>query len=794
MRFSYAWLVALSGTKRSVREIADALTQTAFEVEEVVPLDAGLEQVVVGRVRHVRPHPDADRLRVASVDVGEETERQIVCGAPNLAEGQMVAVALPGAVLPTPDGAGFAITKSVIRGVESNGMICAEDELGLGEDHEGIMVLPDDAPVGVPFAQYMGLDDTAMEIDILPNRAHDCLSHEGVAREIAALDGQTITIDTPSAVPCDTTVPVAVQTSGCDTYSATYIDGVDNTVASSRERVARLRTCGLRSINALVDISNEIMLRTGQPSHIFDADTVHGTLTVRNAQEGETITLLDGREITLSADDMVIADDTSVLALAGVMGGASSAVSENTTRIIVEVAHFDPVRIRATRVRHGISSDAAFRFERDPDACGVERVRTILEAEILATCGGTCRARGEHRTQSCVPRDLTVSPVEISRLLGISVSGEEIVSLLARVGIDARNDGKTVRCTVPTWRADVHTMADIAEEVGRLYGYDRIPPQALCSDVVAPPRNEARNIEHRTREIWVGGGYDEVRTYAFYSADDARSIGLDVTHHVTIQNPLSQSLTHLRRTLVHSLTRAVARNLTHSDDVRIFEIGRTFIPSKIETGLPMEYDVLAAAVALKATDGTPFFILKGMVEAYVTTMGISGVTFDDAMETEGYDSVDLHPSRRAIIRSSEGECIGIIGEMTRSCARQCGVKTARVAVMEFDLASVRTLSTASQPTFVPLPTFPAVWRDISMTVGARTHVADIERRIREAGGELLEDVALFDSYTDDNGTRSLAFRLTFRAPDRTLSGTDVDAMMEAIMEAVETEEGVHVKQ
>ncbi len=801
MKFSEQWLRELSGTARGAREIADELTLRAYEVEEIVPQGAGLEKVVVGEVLAVEPHPDADRLRVARVDVGAEAPLQIVCGAPNLATGQKVPVALVGAALrpliKTPTEKGFVIRKSKIRGVESCGMICAEDELGLGDDHEGIMVLPEDAPVGESFAAYMGLDDTAVEIDILPNRAHDSLSHEGVAREIAAIEGRAPAAMPSQAAPdvrADADVDTHVTTEACPRYTATLMEGVDNTVRTPQWMAARLRTCGLRSVSPLVDITNYVMLETGQPLHVFDADAIArggaaARITVRAAHSGEKMTLLDGTEIALDAEDIVIASDAAPIALAGVMGGADSGASAQTTRVIVEVAAFDAATIRRTRVRHRLTSDAAFRFERDLDPNLVAHARNRAVQLITEICGGRVAATADHEPAPVAPWTVTLAHADVERLLGTRIAAEEIVTLLGRIGITVAVDGETLTCTIPTVRRDVRTPADVIEEIGRLYGYEKIAPQPLPTTVAAAAANEQRAFEHRLRDLLVAGGFDEIKSYAFYGADDAQALGLDAAEHVALRNPVGAHLTLMRRTLIPGAVRGCAKNLTHAEAARVFEIGRTYVPQP--DALPREHTVLALAAADKRTDGGQFYDVRAMVDALARDVGVS-VVYDDDFATEERDAVSLHAGRRALIRVGDN-IVGLIGEVPREAAKRFGIKRARVAVAELDVAALRAAAQSRQ-TFASLPKYPTVQRDLSMIVGARTRVADVERVLSDAGGALLRDVDLFDLYVNpQTQERSMAFRLTFGAPDRTLTSAEVDDAVAAIIAAVEEDGEITVK-
>ncbi len=805
MKYSYKWLRELSGVEKSAQEVAQELTLRSFEVEDVIDLSAGLDKVVVGEVREVVPHADADRLRVAMVDVGSDS-LQIVCGAPNLAVGQKVAVALVGAKLPTADGSEFQIKKSKIRGVESCGMICAEDELGLGDNHEGIMVLSADAPVGEDFAQFMGLDDKVLDIDILPNRAHDCLSHIGVAREICAVSGQKFQLSADFAQNVDlenisnSNVVVDVQTDKCARYTATVIEGVDNSAETPTWLVARLRACGIKSISPIVDITNYVMLETGQPMHAFDVGKIANQnaqikVGVRVAQGGEKLTLLDEAEIELNTDDVVIADgDDNLIALAGVMGGLASGVDESTTQILLEVAQFDASAVRATRSRHNLISEAAYRFERDIDPNLVRIAQARALNLIAQICGGAVVGMAECYPEPVVSWTVDVSVEYIGKLLGVQIEVAQIVEILELLDIAATQNGDILTCTIPTVRRDLRTAEDIIEEVGRIYGYDNITPKPLLAEVVAPKQNKLRNFEYVLRDFLSGIGVDEVKSYSFYARAAAESLGLDTDTHVSLANPMNPNQALMRRTLTAHLLEAARTNLTHSTNCAIYEIGKTYIP--VGGDLPQEHLVCTLAVASKQTDGTQFFAIKGMVEQLLARVGLQDWRIVPATETEGFDAANYHPSRRALIKLADDTIIGAIGEATKKQLKYFGIKKARAATAEIDIDILRK-SAASDRFFEPISKFPAVSRDLSMIVPARLPVADVERVLYDSAkrvGDLVTDIDLFDLYINpENEERSMAFRITLAHPERTLTNAEIDTAITTMISAVEDKLDVSVR-
>lgn len=789
MKFSYNWLKELSGTEKSAHDIAKLLLTHAFEVEEIIDQAANLSHVVVGEVLTKEKHPDADRLNVTTVNVGTE-ELQIVCGAPNVAAGQKVAVALVGAVLPGD----FTIKKSTIRGVESNGMICAEDELGLGKDHEGIMVLPEDAPVGESFSSYIGLDDVILEIDVLPNRAHDALSHEGMAREIAALEGRTVDYTTQS-VDATPGIDVQIDTAKCARYAGVTFSDVK--VGPSPQWLStRLRALGHQSINNVVDITNYVMLETGQPLHAFDRKVVAGenethSIVVRQAQTDEKIVLLDDTELTLCDADIAITNGKDILALAGVMGGKHSGISDTTTEIVLEVASFDASSIRKTKSRYKLDTDAAFRYERDLDPNLVTHALERATQLFRELAGARVDGRTDIYPTPVQPWDVTVSHTEIEQLLGVTISSDEIKSLLTPYGIAVKSDKEMLSCTIPTLRRDIHTSADLAEEIGRAYGYDKIAPQALVENVQSPEINEQRYFERRTKDLFTRQGYDEVRSYSFYSTDDALAIGLDPERHVSLLNPMSSEQALMRRAIAVGLLRASAKNTSYADETYLFELGRFYTPT--DGGLPEEKLMLGASVTSKATDGTQFYELKGAVSTYLDQLGLTDYYFDDVFSENANDALHFHPSRRAFIKAPDGTTFGVIGEMSKSAHKYFGIKKARTTLCEVDLTILLGLVSSAND-FQPLPKFPSVMRDVSLIVGEYERVADVERILFDAGGELLRDVDLFDLYINpETQERSMAFHFIFSDAERTLTSAEVDTVMKKIITAVEEEIGATVR-
>ena len=817
MKFSYRWLRELSGTEVSAEEMAEKLTLRSFEVESVRDLSEGLEKVLVGEVLEVSAHPNADRLAIAKVSIGSET-LSIVCGAPNLAVGQKVPVALPGAKLPTADGKGLAIGKSKIRGVESCGMICAEDELGLGGEHEGIMVLPAETPVGESLARAIGLDDKVLDIDILPNRAHDCLGHIGPAREICAIfaRGKVALFgsekEKENLPTAGDKLSVKIDTDRCARYTAVLLEEVDNSGQSPTWLVARLRACGLRPINPLVDITNYVMLETGQPLHIFDADSISDEdgvkISVRAARPEEKITLLDGREVSLKEEDLVISSREEAIALAGVMGSAASGASAGTTRAVLEAANFDPVAVRKTRLRHGIDSEAAYRFERrpDPDLVALARRRAVeLIGEI---CRGRVAAAAEEYPEPVEPWEIELSPAETVRLLGREISAAEIAEILRRLEIEvSAGEGENLLCRIPTFRLDLRAPEDLIEEVGRICGYERITPRLPQVKLDSPPVDQDRRFRDDLRDIVRAGGADEIKTYSFYSQATAEALGLDAQKHIRLANPMNPDQALLRRSLTGHLLEAARVNLSFDERNLLFEIGKTYLPrsgkekdlaeDSPEYSPARERWVLGLVATGRATGGEQFFQLKGILEMIFEALRLFDCRFEPHPGRKGdrFDAVAYHPSRRALIFVGE-EIVGAIGEASREQLKHFGIKKARAATAEIDLSVLRRLS-KKKVVFRVLDKFPSVSRDLSMIVPAMLLSDEVREKILAVGrdeGRLLREARLFDVYENrKTGERSMAFRLFLAHPERTLTGEEIDRVVSAVIERLEKDLKVKVR-
>jgi phenylalanyl-tRNA synthetase beta chain len=787
MKYSYSWLKELSGTTKSPRELADFLTMRAFEVEEVEAVGFANESVVVGEVLELEKHPDADKLRVAKVAVGGET-LQIVCGAPNVAVGQKVSVALVGAKLPGD----FEIRKRAVRGVESCGMICSQKELGLGEDHGGIWVLPEDAPVGTLLQGFLNDADALLDIKVLPDRAHDALSHVGMAREIAALEGGTLDYDydglkleEPEAKEFAAEILAGDKSRR---YVGVLVRGVvvKDSPAWLQDRLKKL---GLRPINNIVDVTNFVMMELGQPMHAFDWAAIakkneNGRTRVRFAQEREKVALLDEKEYGLGGQDLVIADDEKILALAGIMGSLHSGVKAETKDILLEAAHFDPVAVRKTRTRLGLRTDASDRFEKglDPNLPEKAMVRALELLRHIAGAGETEAADVYPRPVE--PLALALDPKKAESLLGIPVEEKRVKAILEGVGCEVEKSGKEFRVTVPTWRLDIQSPEDLAEEIGKGVGYDAVPAVAPTVPLQGVGLDPERRLERRLKDALAGAGFTETYNYSFYGENDADAARLEKAAHVRLANPMSSDQSIMRASLAAGLLKNVRENLKHAKGLLLFESGRVYFRNG-RGGLEETRKIGGVAVEEGGGPASEsFFVLKGLLGRVLEGLGLSP-DYDTAREPGSF----WHPTRTADIfcrpeRSEGTASIGRIGEIHPFVLEQFKIKK-RVAYFELDFeALLQNLPT--EKTFTPLRRFPSVLRDISLYVPASVRVKDIVEGVKTAGGGFVLQTELFDQYLDPaKGVKSLAFHIHFGADDRTLEGSEADALLEKISASLE---------
>ena len=783
-----SWLAEFVDLPASVDELAEQLTMTGLEVDAIERTGPDLSSIVVGHVLERTQHPDADRLSVCQVDLGGESPQTIVCGAPNVDAGQRVAVAPPGARLQ-----GKKLKKSKIRGVVSNGMICSERELELSDEHEGILVLDTDAAPGTPLGDVLTAGETVMEIAITANRG-DCASLVGIAREVHAAFGTALRLPADllqeTGAAAGTAIEVGIDDAqGCYAYAARVVRGV-RVGPSPAWLQARLEAAEVRSINAVVDVTNLVLLELGQPLHAFDLAKVQGgAVHVRRAADGESLTTLDEEARELHPDDLVIADAERAIALAGVMGGANSEVSGETTDILIESAHFHPGRVRATARRHGLFTDASYRFERGIDREGLVRAadraaRLIAELTGGEVAPGVVEARGD--APDFVER-IALDPKRVNRLLGSDLDVDTIRALLVRLGIGAQGD-TVLDCKIPSHRNDLRIEADLIEEVARIHGYDAIEPVPLEGRLVGGEKPERWVLADRLRDTWTAEGFTEVQTFPFL--DEGQLAGLRLAEDDSrrqmprVVNPLVEDEAKLRSSQVPSLLRLVRENRSRQvDEVALFEVSRVFHSDSPEA-LPNER-LRATAVLARGTEArlwrseprAPlFYEIRGAAERAVVALG-RHLRFVASKAPEPY----LHPGACVDLLAGK-ERVGVAGELHPAVAAAFEID-APCALIEVDLSKVADLPMRDS-SYREVSKHPQVRRDLAVLLDRGQAADAVLGAVRKQAGNALAAVEVFDRYEGKGvpeGKVSLAMRLTFQRRDRTLTDDEVSKAVEEVL-------------
>ena len=800
MKLSWNWLselVDLNGI--SVDDAARLLPLRTADVEGVERLGGGLDKVVSAKVLAVEPHPGADRLRLCTVEYGAATTMKVVCGAPNVAQGQIVCFAPVGTTLPN----GLTLKKAKIRGVDSEGMICAEDEMGLGTAHDGIVVLPEGTAIGRPVGEVLGVSDTILDINNsgITSRP-DLWGHVGFARELGAIYGRTRPLRTVSILQGleNLPFPVAIDDpAGCRRYVGLAIEGVVNGPSPAKIR-RRLEALGLRSVDLLVDLSNYVMLETGQPLHAFDVRSIEGgRIVVRRARAGERMKTLDGRDLVLVEDDLVIADAVKPLALAGVMGGESSGVRADTTSIFLESANFDPARTRRSAIRHGLRTDASTRFEKtlDPFAARHASKRYVeLLTEFVPTTK-VVRRETDVYPRPFPPVEIDLPFTLVNRRLGLEISPDVVRSVLEAVGFASAPIAGGLRVTVPSWRAtkDVSIPEDLVEEVGRLHGYEHVVPSAPAAPMIPKVASPARVLERDGRSVLsLDLGYAEIASYAFHGAVEAAKLGIEGDSLLRLRNPLSADQDRLQTTSTQNLLRAAVRNRPREASLRLCEWTRILPKAdRARKDLPSETPVVGmlASEATMGVDpkGVVYLGLVGDVRALLERLGVSGVSVADATEGDAVHPLLptppwLHPGRRAALKVG-GEVLALVGELSPAVARAFGLE-GRTAVAEVNLARVLATGRRGSP-YRPPARFPEAPFDVAVVVPRRTSAASVSHLLRTSTPNVVRDVRLFDVYEGagiPDGHRSLAFTVTFGDDDKTLEPKTIEKLQARAIDAL----------
>ncbi|ATH78764.1 phenylalanine--tRNA ligase subunit beta [Vreelandella venusta] len=786
MKFSEQWLREWVAPQLDAQAIADQITMAGLEVDAVEAVAAAFSGVVVAEVLSKEKHPDADKLNVCTVDDGTGAPVQVVCGAANVAVGQKIPFAQVGGVLPGD----FKIKKAKLRGVESNGMICSASELGLEEETSpGILVLSEAAPVGVSFREYMQLDDMTIEVDLTPNRG-DCLSIKGLAREVGVLNRLPVSGPRITPVPAtiDDTFPVRVDAAEqCPRYLGRVIKGVDVQVETPLWMVERLRRSGVRSIDPVVDVTNYVMLELGQPLHAFDRDNLHGSICVRMAQPSERLTLLDGQDVALRQDTLLIADERGPLAMAGVMGGENSGVSEKTHTIFLESAFFAPLAIAGKARSYGLHTDASHRYERgvDPElaSSAIERATQLL----LEICGGQAGPVTEAVHQQAIPAPKTIMLREarLEAALSKQLPGDEVSDILERLGLQVERLAEGWKVKAASWRFDIAIEEDLIEEVARVHGYNNLPVRRPAARLALRPANESTLTLARLRNQLVARGYQEAVTYSFVAPDLQAALLPDAVSPV-LANPISADLSVMRASLFPGLVRALEHNLNRQQSrVRLFETGLVFNgPLDDLSQVPMMGALVCGGREAEGWSGgkaaVDFYDLKGDLES---VLALGGAAEDWRFEPGEHSA--LHPGQTAKVLH-KGKPVGWIGTLHPQVRAKLGLKVDAV------LFEVRldALSQGAVPAFEPLSRYPEVRRDLAFTVKEETPVQALLDCAKSQAGESLKDIKLFDVYAGKGvaeGHKSIALGLTWQHASRTLNDEEINQLVDAIVTTVRTE-------
>ena len=790
MQFNVEWLKKWVAVDLDAAALAEKLTAAGLEVDDVKPVAGEFTDVVVAQIEDCEKHPDADKLKVCTVNDGGDNTLQIVCGAPNARPGIRVPLARVGATI----GPDFKIRKAKLRGVESSGMLCSARELGLSEDHSGLMELPLDAPLGVNLREYLSLDDAVIEVDLTPNRA-DCLSVRGIARDVAASCDAAFTGLDIEPVPAlnDASLPIRLESpEDCPRYVGRIVRGIDVNAETPQWMQERLRRCGLRSISPTVDVTNYVLLELGQPMHAFDLDKLEGGIIVRRARAGEKLVLLDESEVDLTDDVLAICDNEGPVAMAGIMGGLDSGVTEATEDILFESAFFRPATIMGKARDYGMHTDSSHRFERGVDPAGQETAVERATALLIEIAGGEPGPLliAEEASHVPVNQAVRLRPERLNRVIGCDIPRDAVEGILARLGMDVGWDGEQWMVTAPSARFDIAIEEDLIEEIARIHGYDAIPEAPVAGEHAPGTSRSHRVSLGRVRESLCAAGYQEAINYSFVDHEHLKHV-LHDEHVLPLANPLSSDLDVMRTTLLPGLLTSLSRNLRRQQGrVRLFETGVAFLQgdvmneveriAAVATGdvLPEQWGVSNREI--------DFFDVKGDIERLFSMKGADGRPSFEAGELPW-----MHPGASAEVKLS-GKTAGWCGAVHPSVLKAFDIKK-NVYAFEIDLDF---LLSRDVPFAKEISRFPSVRRDIAVLLPNDVTFMNVEKCIRSAAGHYLENVIVFDVYAGENlkdGYKSLAIGLIFNNVSSTLRDEDVDPVIETVVSELERRLGAQLR-
>ncbi|WP_370560137.1 phenylalanine--tRNA ligase subunit beta [Edwardsiella tarda] len=785
MKFSELWLREWVNPAINSAALSEQITMAGLEVDGVEPVAGAFHGVVVGEVVECHQHPNADKLRVTKVNVGGERLLDIVCGAPNCRQGLRVAVATIGAVLPGD----FKIKAAKLRGEPSEGMLCSFSELGISDDHNGIIELPADAPLGCDLRDYLKLDDNTIEISVTPNRA-DCLGILGIARDVAVLNDLPLAVpaQAPVEVSIDDRFPIEVQAAeACPRYLGRVVRGIDVTAKTPLWMSEKLRRCGIRSIDAVVDVTNYVLLELGQPMHAFDLNRLQGGIVVRMAREGETLTLLDGNQATLASDTLVIADHQQPLALAGIFGGEHSGVNGETRNVLLECAYFNPLAITGRARRYGLHTDASHRYERGVDPQLQQRAMERATELLLALCGGQAGPVIDVSSDAYLPQPATITlqRSKLDRLIGHPISDEQVLAILQRLGCQVNVVEGGWQALAPSWRFDMTIEEDLIEEVARVYGYNNIPDVPLRADLVMTAHREADLPLKRVKTLLVDRGYQEAITYSFVDPK-VQALLHPQQPALILPSPISVDMSAMRLSLWSGLLGAVVYNQNRQQTrVRLFETGLRFVPDE-RANLGIRQDMMLAGVIAGPRNeehwgmerqAVDFYDLKGDLEA---VLELTGKLDEVQFRAEAHDA--LHPGQSAALYL-QGERIGFIGVVHPELERKLDLN-GRTVVFEvrWDALADRRIPQARE-----ISRYPANRRDIAVVVAENVPAEEVLAECKKVGANQVVGVNLFDVYCGKGvaeGYKSLAISLVLQDTTRTLEEEEIAATVAKCVEAL----------
>ena len=794
MKISEKWLREWVNPSLSTNELSEQLSMAGLEVDGAEPVAGEFTGVLVGEVVECGQHPNADKLRVTKVSVGGDELLDIVCGAPNCRQGIKVAVAVVGAVLP----GNFKIKKAKLRGEPSMGMLCSFSELGISDDHDGIMELPQNAPIGQDLREYLNLDDASIEIDLTPNRA-DCLGIRGIAREVGVLNNLDVcepVIDAVAAQSDEKRTVTLSAPDACPRYLGRVINGVNIKANSPLWLKEKLRRSGIRSIDPIVDVTNFVLLELGQPMHAFNLGAIEGGINVRMAEQGEELTLLDESTVELNSNTLVIADDNKALAMAGVFGGLHSGVTLDTTDILLESAFFSPDAIMGRARQYGLHTDASHRYERGVDPQLQRKAMERATALVLDICGGTPGPIVEAVDDAKLPASasVTLRKERLHNVLGVAIDDEKVSEILRRLGMDVEQTDAGWKADAPSYRFDIAIEEDLIEEVARVYGYNNIPDVAPKATLSMLPAKEAELSLSTFKALMVDRGFNEAITYSFVDPKVQDAL-FPEQKSLVLPHPISSDMSAMRVSLWPGLLGATAYNQKRQQSrIRMFETGLRFIadaeaPSGVSQQ-PVIGGVLAGRRMEEHWNGSDeqvdFYDVKGEVEALLALTGRTDITFESTTHSA------LHPGMTAKVMLG-GKTVGLLGAIHPQYTKLLGV-SGRPLVFELDLTAI---TGRKLPEAVPVSKYPANRRDIAITVKDEVSVGSLLSYVEKVGVNQLVGLNLFDVYKGkgiEPGYKSLAISLTLQDPEKTLEEAEIQHAVDTVVKSLETKFGAALRE